>query len=515
MILIWVLAGLGILNALLLGAGVLAMSGTRSQHARNQEKARFWEGLEHAWEPLLDSYLVRRLAKEDVWSQIPSGQELYFVDYLMRRALMPGTHRESLQELATPFLPALAGRLAGGDGDSEQRARAVQTLALLGQKESQALLVRALEDESPLVTLVAAMAVSQQGNSSHATAILSQLTRLADWHLGLLSALLIRMGPEVQPAVRSFLENSDQPDAQTVCLQVLARLGDVQSVPLAVRLLSRSQDVNVQVAALSLLGQLGSEEHLPLIRARYDSPHFAVRLAVIRALHSQQSASDQPIFQKAFEDSSRWVALQAAQALKAMGHQHVLHELTFLRHPRSNLASQVLNAFESSQDLEEAVQNPEFKSQIALVLQRLQEQDNREVQQLISRLFFSPKTHPEVRYAIARELARFRNYQFFYQTLSSFILGAGDRRSLIRALHSFANPEAVPALIDYYRSNASNEEKLEIVDALGAIDSVESLEFLSRIYNDLYERGQLDSSDSYIQDLHQRLAAALAKKMTI
>ena len=116
---------------------------------------------------------------------------------------------------------------------------------------------------------------------------------------------------------------------------------------------------------------------------------------------------------------------------------------------------------------------------------------------------------------IARELAKFRNYQFFYQTLSSFILGSGDRRSLIRALHSFANPEAVPALIDYYRSKANSEEKLEIVEALGAIDAVESLEFLSRIYNDLYERNELDSGDAFTQELHQKLASALARKMTI
>lgn len=502
------------MNALLLGAGVLAMSGTQRAHDRNQAKARFWEELENSWEPLLAGFLERRVTRDQVWNQVPPGKELYFVDYLMRHAVRPKIDTESLKELAAPFLPALAGRLHNGEGDTEQRARAVQTLAVLGREDSARLLQKSLHDASPLVVLVAAMALSQR-NSAYVPEILAQLSRLADWHLGLLTSMLIRIGPEVLPAVRNYLESSDEPEAQTVCVQVLARLRDPQAVNLAVRLLSHSQDINVQVACLTLLGQLGSEEHLPLIRASYDSPHFAVRLAVIRALHRQQSSSDQQIFQRAFDDSSRWVALQAAQALKATGSEHVLHELTFLRHPRASLANQVLNAFESSRDLEQAVRNPEFKNQIALVFQRLQEQDTREVQQLITRLFFSPLTHPDVRYAIARELAKFRNYQFFYQTLSSFILGSGDRRAYIRALHSFANPEAVPALIDYYRGTSSAEEKLEIVDALGAIDSVESLEFLSRIYNELYERGQLDSPDAYIQDLHARLAAALAKKMTI
>lgn len=512
---IWGFMLLGIVNAGLLAAGLYAMAATRGQHARNQEKARFWEGLEHSWEPLIESYLLGKLNKELVLQAVPSGRELYFVDFLMRRALRPGENREALQQLAEPYLPTLVSRLANGQGDAEQRARAVQTVALLGQGTSQRLLVRSLDDPSPLVSLVAAMALSQLGESSQAVHILEQLPRLGDWHQGLLTALLVRMGTEVQPAVRSCLEDSNDPETQTVCLHVLTRLNDVQALPLAVRLLSHTLDVNVQVAALGLLGHLGTPEHLPLIRSRFDSTQFAVRLAVIRALHQQQSVTDQQIFTKGFDDSSRWVALQSALALKGTGHQHVLHELTFLRHPRSNLASQVLNRYDNSQELEQAVQNPEFKTQIAMLFQRFHEQNRPDVQQLITRLFFSPLTHPDVRYAMARELARFRNYQFFYQTLSSFILGSGDRRSLIRALHSFANPEAVPALIDYYRGAANPEEKLEIVEALGAIESVESLEFLSRIYNELYERNQLESNDEYLNELHQRLADALARKMTI
>lgn len=515
MLLIWGLIGLGSFNLLLLGAGVAAVAKTRELHARNQEKARFWESLERSWAPLVRDYLDRLIGREQVWNQVPAGQELYFIDFLMRQAVGAEGPNERLQEIALPFLPVIISRLSKGEGDAEQRARAVQTVALLGQDDAQPLLLKTLADPSPLVTLASAMALSQRNQGRFVVDILAQLPRMADWHSGLVTSLLMRMGTEVLPQVRSYLEACEEPEAQTVCLQVLTRLQDTQAVNAAVRLLSDSQDVNVQVASLNLLGQLGGEEHLPMIRTRYDSPHFAVRLAVIRALHRQQSSTDHSIFQRAFDDSSRWVALQAAQALKATGNEHVLHELTFLRHPRANLASQVLNAFENSRDLEQAVRNPEFKNQIALVFQKLQEQDNREVQQLITRLFFSPLTHPEVRYAIARELAKFRNYQFFYQTLSSFILGSADRRSLIRALHSFANPEAVPALIDYYRGASSAEEKLEIVDALGAIDSVESLEFLSRIYNDLYERGQLDSADSYVQDLHARLAAALARKMTI
>ncbi|MGV3527036.1 MAG: HEAT repeat domain-containing protein [Candidatus Sericytochromatia bacterium] len=509
----WGLWAAGALNGVLVGAGIYSAWRTLQWHQRNQDKARFWDNLEQSWQPCVQACLSGKSSPQEVWQQVQAGQELFFVDYLMGRAVRNPEEREGLRPLATPFLPALSARLAERSGDPEQRARAVQTVALLGQQDSLNLLVRSLEDPSPLVTLMALIALSQQRAAAFAVPMLEQLPRLAEWHLGLLSQLLVRLGIEAAPAIRSYLAEATDADTQSVCLSVLARLKDAEAIPLAIRLLSASSDVNVQVASLQVLGQLGNHEHLPLIRECYDSPHFAVRLAVIRALHQQQSEADQSIFQRAVEDHSRWVALQAAQALKATGSQHVLHEMTFMKHPRASLATQVLQHTDNVQELEQAVRQADFQHRVGQLFQKLQSQDTREVQRLITRLFFQPETHPDVRYAMARELARFRNYQFFFQTLSSFILGAQDRRSLIRALHSFANPEAVPALIDYYRNGASWDEKLEIIDALGDIDSMESLAFLSHIYNDLYERRAGVEVPPEAEVLQQRLADALARKL--
>ena len=81
---------------------------------------------------------------------------------------------------------------------------------------------------------------------------------------------------------------------------------------------------------------------------------------------------------------------------------------------------------------------------------------------------------------------------------------------MIRALRSFANPEAVPTLIQYYRNGATPEEKIEVVQALGAIDVLESLTFLSRVYNEVCEAGLQDTHTLLLQ---QSLASALAQKM--
>lgn len=506
----WLLSGAFLLP---LGGGAWALARSLKLHQRNQEKALFWERLEAQWEPLMARYL-QELDAQLVWGNIVPGQELYFIDFLLRYALHHPEQVPELKMLAAPYLDPLASRLRQGRGDAEQRARAVQTLSLLGTDTDIENIALALDDDSPMVTLLAGMALAEHQRHDLLPQILEQLSRISDWHQGILTSLLKRMGESTAAQIFSFLEYCDNPTTQSICLQALTEFEYVPSVTLAVRLLADSEEINVQVACLNLLGKMGEPEHLPLMRQYYDSPYFAVRLAVIRALHQQQS-NDQQMYQKAFEDSSRWVALHAAQALKGTGNEHILHELTFMEHPRAKLASQVLNTYDDLEELERAVQQPDFKHKVGMLFQSLESEDGREMQNMIVRLFFKPSTHPEVRYAMACEFERFRNYSFYYQTLSSFVLGSNDQRSLIRALRSFANPESVPALIEYYRGKANTAEKLEIVDALGNIDSMESLEFLSKIYNELLSNAKSSQLDPQQRDLQKRLAHALARKMAI
>lgn len=497
------------LNLAAIRSGQLALRA----HDQNQATARHWQEREALWQPALDQYQQHHDATM-VWKTVTSRQALYFIDYLMRYTLKKQLPQGALAELAAPYLPQLAGRIYDQSLDAEQRARAVQTVSLLGQPQDIAALGPCLQDASPMVAFLAARALAESAERSSVSLILANLTRLLEWHLGFVVKLLVGMGSEIAPELRAYLETHQQAEVQRVCLQVLTQLGDVQALPLAVSLISSSEDINVLVAALNLLGKLGHPEHLPLIRSCYQSPYFAVRLAVIRALHDLRAA-DEHIFQQAFEDPSHWVALQAARALKATGSEHILHEISYIQHPRAALASQVLQTLGDLNKLELDVQKSEFSSQVGTLFQRLQAEQTEEVQSLISRLFFHPKTHPDVRYAMARELERFENYQFFYQTLSSFILGFKDQRSLIRALRSFANPEAAPALIEYYRKpQASLSEKIEIVEALGQVESVESLAFLSRVYNELFESlNTSENLDPQLLKLQNCLATVLAHKM--
>lgn len=131
---------------------------------------------------------------------------------------------------------------------------------------------------------------------------------------------------------------------------------------------------------------------------------------------------------------------------------------------------------------------------------------------LLKKLFFAPETHPRVRYVLAGRLGKLAPYQLFQQLLSYFILHKfPDTVALIAALRSFNRSDALPALIDYY-PQATYREQLEIIDTLAQISAPETVEFLSRIFNEQIQY-QAEIPAEHQHELRQRASSALSKKI--
>ncbi|PIQ26580.1 hypothetical protein COW36_01560 [bacterium (Candidatus Blackallbacteria) CG17_big_fil_post_rev_8_21_14_2_50_48_46] len=485
---------------------------TFTMRQRNLRKASFWDELEARWEPVLDEVVSGRRVADVMRSMVKPEEELYFVDLLMRRNMKaPAEQNSHYRDLAAPYLGALAVRIE--TGDQEQRARAVLTLSVLGERQFLPVYVKALEDKSPLVALLAARALANWGEPVVAEHLLPALSRFEAWNPNVLASLLSSLGKSVAPALRGSLrEPKHSPWIRTIALKALTELRDPLATPLAVDILRQEKDINLQIAAIQLLALMGGSEHIPLIRQRYNSNSFPVRLHAIRALALLGSEKDPTTFRQALDDPSPWVAMEAAQSLKMTGHHQVLQEMDLTAHPRSELASQILGEFNSLEFVEKSIKDPGFAPHIGRLFQQLKKNDSQQVRALVTRLFFDPNTSPEVRYEMATELEKFKDYQFFYQTLSCLLMGSfPDGRSLIRALRSFGNAEAVPTLMQLY-AKLGWAERLEIIDTLGALDSIESFEFLSRIYNQLQEE---PSAGSQTRELQDKLALALARRMMV
>ncbi len=308
----------------------------------NIRKASRWERLEAAWEPAILEVLAGAATPESFVKRVRQGDQLWFVDFLLRYVRrLRGAEREILFELARPFLAHVVQRTR--ESDPERRARAVQTLGLLGPQDHPHALLAALDDPSPLVAMIAARTLARQEYPQRTEAVLARLHRFESWSPPFLTSLLAAMGPTAIPALRRTLaDHGRSPRVRAVTADALRHLNDLAAADLADQILRTHPHRDLAAAILRLLGHVGRPEHLPSIRPWRQSPDAIVRAHAVEALGRLGSTDDLQYLREAFEDPSPWVALHAARGITRLGDLHHLQATAASNHPRAALARQVL-----------------------------------------------------------------------------------------------------------------------------------------------------------------------------
>lgn len=310
--------------------------------ARNAVRARAWARREARWTDLTLGALTGERAIEAVAEQVSRGEELPFLDFLLRYARrVRGEERDRIRELAIPFLDALEPQLE--DRDPYVRARAVQTLGTLGLTERADELVRAVDDESPFVAMLAARALALYGGARYMTPVLANLDRFEQWGFEYVTSLLVSLGPEAAAGLREMMEDAEQAERiRAVAAAALTRLHDLGSVAAAVRTLGSDPPPDVTTSLLRLLAALGGTDELGPVRSRLDDPHFAVRAEAYSAFGALVDADGDSVLGRGLDDPSPWVVLHAARALRGRGADLELHRLAESDHPGARAAGQVL-----------------------------------------------------------------------------------------------------------------------------------------------------------------------------
>lgn len=325
---------------------VLCMLGFAAMAAvlrlRNRRTQREWEAREARWEQPLLAVLSGEATPGSLWQLVEDEEQLYFVDYLLRYARrVRGSTRHVLEELARPYLHPVVERMTGGD--AERRARAVETVAMLGFGPNAARIAAALRDPSPLVSMIAARCIARQQRPEYVDVVLAEAAHLTDWSPRQLSAVLVSMGPAAMAALRHALEDPHLPPAlRAVTAESLRQLHDPDAMASAERVLATATDREVLAATLRLVAELGGHEQSPAVRPFLTHPDPVIRSAAIQALTTTADAHDVTLLQHGIDDESGWVAIQAARALRSTGQSEVLRDLARSDQPRSPLARQVL-----------------------------------------------------------------------------------------------------------------------------------------------------------------------------
>jgi len=310
---------------------------------RNALRRKRWLRLEEKWEPVFMDVLVEAKPLEALWDLVETGEELSFLTYLLRYSrLVKGRERAVVDALACRYLdhavPYSLSRMA------ERRARAIQMLGDLGIPQFSSPVIAALDDPSPLVAMIAASALMARPSEEFSTAVLARLDRFTQWRPTYLAALMAAPGPSAGPRLREALaDRTRSPAVRRVAAIALTFLNDHLAAAPACVVASEETDRDLVASSLRLLAHVGHSEHLPVVRARMDSPDEILRGAAARALGSLGIEEDRErLHRAALDDPSKWVALNAARALLNTQGRSLLEALSDSDHSRSPLAVQVL-----------------------------------------------------------------------------------------------------------------------------------------------------------------------------
>ena len=311
-----------------------------SLRVRNRGKARRRTRLEAVWQPaILDELAGGRPGA--LLARVQPRDRLFLLEFLMgygRR--LKGHEQAVVREIARPLLSSLLPVLAGDD--PFRRAQAVQTVGILGLPEYSDRVVAALGDEADLVAMVAARALARHGSSENLVDVIGKLDRFENWSSSYLASLLVGFGPHVAPDLRRLLMDPGYSPRVRAAAAALLNLHDLGVVPCAVALLATETDVDLLVVLLRLIREMGRPEDLGTVRRLAAAGAHAVRGEALQALGALGGEEDLALLTKGLDDSSPWVALHAARALKQLGHPELLTELVGSDHPRALMARQVL-----------------------------------------------------------------------------------------------------------------------------------------------------------------------------
>lgn len=309
---------------------------------RHERKERLWRRLEERWEgPLLEA-MADPERVSGLQDRIEEGYRLHFLDYVLQYARrVGGTERETLKVLARPFLPLILPELENEEVGI--RARAVQTVGLLGLPLYTAEVRSAMDDPSPLVAVIAAQHLAHEAGAVVAPDVLQTLDRFSAFSVGYLMDMVVALGPDAIPPVRLALEQRDRPvRTRIVAARSLATLRDLAAADLAAELTTKEEDPELLAALLQLIAAVGTEEHLPAVRNHLDSEHFFVRMRATRALAELGTEEDLPLFIERLSDPSPWVAMAAARGAYRLGGEKPLSLLAGRDDPVTPLARQIL-----------------------------------------------------------------------------------------------------------------------------------------------------------------------------
>lgn len=327
-----------VLSLLTLLFGLLAL-GLRLRYNRHE---RLWRELHGLWDKDILNVLSGDMTTVEFCKLIKPDQELNFVRYLAPYGWrLRGSDLGILKALARHYMPHVARQLQ--HKDAGVRIWAVNVISLFGMPEYEHEIFAALDDKSSAVAMFAANTLLEQKRVQYIMPVLDHFHRFDKWNVKTLAGLLFSIGRDAVPVLEQiYLDPGRATRTRVVAATALGNFTDYAIADAAAAQLAASADIDLTVATLRLLNDVGQLHHRPAVAPLCASPLEVIRINAMRTMRVLCIKEDRDLFVHALDDPSPWVARQAAWALKELGETALLEQLVQDKHPRAMLARQVL-----------------------------------------------------------------------------------------------------------------------------------------------------------------------------
>ena len=265
--------------------------------------------------------LSRHLAYEDCTEQIT---EEMAVDSAFLDALIDMRNAVSGDEVST------LGRIVNRHGVIERqirhldnslllgrRLRAAVALAEIGDETSAETLVAHLDDREPEIRIQCARGLGRIRWTPAIDEIVTRFSGETPWVRTRFADTLVGYGTRATWPLLAYVRINHRfdNDGPALALRTIAAIRDDQAVGPVLDLLEQDLDVEIELAAIEALGDLGSPEARPALETRLRSPRWEIRAKSARALGGLGDPTAIAALLDSMRDPNWWVRRSAAGAV--------------------------------------------------------------------------------------------------------------------------------------------------------------------------------------------------------
>lgn len=202
-----------------------------------------------------------------------------------------------------------------------RRLRAVVSLAEIGDSRATRLMMHHLSDREPEIRVQCARGLARMRQTAAIDLILDRFGSETPWVRSRFSEALALYGRDATWPLMAFVRVNHRHRGQpgvAAAVHVMRRIGDNEVGPALAELLYTAEDVEVRLAIIEALGEIGGPMALRPLRRMFLSDDWRIRAKTARAFGEIGDTSALPILVSGLNDPSWWTRRNSASSLAAV-----------------------------------------------------------------------------------------------------------------------------------------------------------------------------------------------------